>query len=85
MLMSPVMCMAKPNQPRKTVKPKHIKAAIEHTKNLCLNYEDTTECKMAWDDVHNLEVAYNKQQERERHIANELIWFSDLETREYDL
>lgn len=83
MLMSPVMCVAKPRS--STVKPRHIKAAIEHTKNLCMNYEDTVECKMAWDDVHNLEMAYNKQKDKECRDVSQLIWFSDLETREYDV
>lgn len=81
--MSPVMCVAKPN--KQVVKPRHIKSAVNHAKLLCLNYEDTVECKMAWEDVHQLEKAYDKQQERERQLAAELIWFSDRETREYDV
>lgn len=84
MIVNPVMCMAKP-QPHKPVKAKHIKAAISHAKLLCFNYEDTLECKMAWEEVQNLDSAYSKQKENERRVANELIWFSDLETREYDL
>jgi hypothetical protein len=40
---------------------------------------------VAWDQATELDRALKKQSERERLVANELIWFSDLETREYDL
>jgi hypothetical protein len=83
MLMSPVMCGATPQNKR--IKVKQVKAAVQQAKDLCQNYEDTVECKVAWDQATELDRALKKQSERERLVANELIWFSDLETREYDL
>lgn len=82
MLIVPVMCLP---QPPKRIKIKQVKAAIQHAKDICLNYEDTLECKVAWDQATDLDRALKKQTERDRQLANELIWFSDLETREYDL
>jgi hypothetical protein len=83
MLMSPVVCTATPQNKR--IKVNQVKAAVQHAKDLCKNYEDTVECKVAWDQATELDRALKKQSERERHAATELIWFSDLETREYDL
>jgi hypothetical protein len=83
MLMSPVMCVANPQNKR--IKVKQVKAAVQQAKDLCQNYEDTVECKVAWDQATELDRALKKQSERERKVATELIWFSDLETREYDV
>ena len=81
--MRPVVCVANPQNKR--IKVKQVKAAVQQAKDLCHNYEDTVECKVAWDQATELDRALKKQNERERHAATELIWFSDLETREYDL
>ena len=84
MLIPLTMCAApRPRGPK--IKAKHVKAAVQHARNLCLNYEDTTECRVAWGYASEIEKAFSKQKERERKAAAELIWFSDIETREYDL
>jgi hypothetical protein len=77
------MCVAQPQNKR--IKVKQVKAAVQQAKDLCQNYEDTVECKVAWDQASELDRALKKQSERERLVENELIWFTDLETREYDV
>ena len=41
--------------PRRTqVRPTDIKRAIQHANNICYNFEDTRECRIAWDRVEEL-------------------------------
>lgn len=46
---------------RTTVHPSHIKKAIQHAKNLCYNYENTPECRSAWECVEELSAEMNRQ------------------------
>lgn len=43
------------------VHPSHIKKAIQHAKNLCYNYENTPECRIAWECVEELSAEMNRQ------------------------
>lgn len=64
----PVTMTARP-RPKRThktpVKAKDIKRAIDQAKLLCVNFEDTIECRLAWETVEELSVAYNDQERRE--------------------
>ena len=59
----PVIMAARPKHPktRAQVKAKDIKHAIDQAKLLCLNFEDTIECRLAWETVEELSIAYNDQ------------------------
>lgn len=51
----------RPPRRRTLVHPSHIKKAIQHAKNLCFNYEDTQECRIAWEHVEELSVELSRQ------------------------
>ena len=71
----PVVCTAMP--PRKGFIRYKLKQAIQHAQSLCLNFEDTKECRVAWDEVNELTRAlHNQTPEPER---------SELSKREYDV
>ena len=71
----PVVCTAMP--PRKGFIRYKLKQAIHHAQSLCLNFEDTKECRVAWDEVNELTRAlHNQTPEPER---------SELSKREYDV
>jgi hypothetical protein len=36
------------------VRPADIKRAIQHANNICYNFEDAQECRIAWDRVEEL-------------------------------
>jgi hypothetical protein len=74
----PVMCTAQPSRKKGQIRYK-LKKAIDHAKSLCHNFEDTNECRVAWDEVNDLTRALHDQhppKEPER---------SELSKREYDV
>jgi hypothetical protein len=80
----PVVCTAQPFKPKpKTiVRPRHIKESIQQARLLCQNFEDTVECKLAWEKVEELSAALNDQKKL---LEEEAERFSELEERIYDL
>ena len=75
-----VTCTAHPSRKKGQIRFK-LKKAIEHAQNLCLNFEDTKECRVAWDEVNDLTRALHDQYptsspEPER---------SELSKRDYDV
>jgi len=74
------VCSAKPK--KSVVKPRHVKEAIQHARLLCHNFEDTIECKLAWEKVEELSVALNDQNKVWKEEAER---FSPAEERMYDL
>jgi hypothetical protein len=77
-LFRPVMCTAQPSRKKGHIRYK-LKQAIEHAQSLCFNFEDTKECRVAWDEVNDLTRALHDQhppKEPER---------SELSKREYDV
>jgi lipid II:glycine glycyltransferase (peptidoglycan interpeptide bridge formation enzyme) len=80
----PVVCTAQPFKPKpKTiVRPRHVKESIQHARLLCQNYEDTVECKLAWEKVEELSAALNDQKKL---LEEEAQRFSEYEERIYDL
>jgi hypothetical protein len=64
-LVRPVVLAARPKM-RTQVKAKDIKRAIDQAKLLCLHFEDTIECRLAWEEVEELSIAYNDQKLSEK-------------------
>ena len=75
-----VVCTAQPS-PRKKGQIRHkLKQAIDHAQNLCLNFEDTKECRVAWDEVNDLTRALHDQYPTPTETER-----SELSKREYDV
>ena len=72
-----VVCTAQPSRKKGQIRYK-LKKAIDHAKNLCQNFEDTTECRVAWDEVNDLTRALHDQYPKEPER-------SELSKREYDV
>ena len=53
----------KPRRTRVTVH--HVKEVIRHAQNLCFNYEDTIECKLAWETATELSEELARQHEED--------------------
>lgn len=74
-----IRCTAQPPRKKGQIRYK-LKKAIEHAQNLCFNFEDTKECRVAWDEVNDLTRALHNEKpvvkEPER---------SELAKREYDV
>ena len=80
----PVFATAKPSgkkTKRTPVKPKELRQAIDHAEKLCLNYENSIECRIAFERVEELSAELARQRDEIAMVE----YFSDLETREYDL
>ena len=45
---------SRPAPRRSQVRPADIKRAIQHANNICYNFEDPRECRIAWDHVEEL-------------------------------
>lgn len=88
-----VRATSKPQKPKKSkVKAKDIKGAIDQAKLLCFNFEDTVECRLAWEQVEELSSAYNdqwvgelKRRKSEAEAEIDAARRSALKNREYDL
>ena len=74
----PVCCSS--NNKRTPVPKKRIKLAIKQAQLICPNFEDTIECKLAWEVVDELTTAYNKQGIEEKPDT-----LSERAKREYDV
>lgn len=73
-------------KPKKSIQiAKKLKKAIEHASLICVNYEDTKECGIAWDQVEELSAALNDAIVSGALEEPELIWFDEASTREYDV
>ena len=72
-----VVCTAQPSRKKGQIRYK-LKQAIDHAKSLCLNFEDTKECRIAWDEVNDLTRALHDQYPKEPER-------SELSKREYDV
>ena len=55
----PVFCTSRPLPPR--IRASDVKRAIQHAKNIYCNFEDTPECRVAWDTVEELSAALSNQ------------------------
>jgi hypothetical protein len=73
----PVVATARPHMKKSQKISRKLKHAIEHAKLICVNYEDTKECGVAWDQVEELSAALNDQFMIEKN--------EELSKREYDV
>ena len=74
------MCAVPPPRKRTPVKKTELKQAIIQAKNLCIGYEDTVECRLAWEKVEELSAAM-ADQEAQRPVLPR----TERASREYDL
>ena len=74
------MCAVPPRK-KTLVKKAAIKQAITQATNLCIGYEDTIECRLAWEKVEELSAALADQ---EAETAKQLPR-TERASREYDL
>lgn len=51
-MIRPVVCTAQPH--RKSVIRHKLKESIRHAQMICLDYEDSPQCRVAWDTVDEL-------------------------------
>jgi hypothetical protein len=75
-----VSCTAQPSPRKKGHIRYKLKKAIDHAKSLCLNFEDTKECRIAWDEVNDLTRALHDQHPPPKEPER-----SELSKREYDV
>jgi len=61
---------AEVQKPRRRTKvtPNTVKMAIQHAKNLCYNFETTTECRAAWELVEEISDELDRQKEEDKYI-----------------
>ncbi len=57
---------------------KKLRESIKHAKLICPGYEDTKECRIAWDRVEDIQKAINKKKDVQCEI-------DELSCREYDI
>jgi hypothetical protein len=84
----PVFATAKPSRKktkRTPVKPHELREAINHAKNLCFNYENSIECRLAFERVEELSAELARQRDEIAMFVSEAEYFSEIETREYDV
>jgi hypothetical protein len=66
---------------------RRLKTAIHQAQNLCRNFEDTIECRLAWDVVDDLCKADRKIQQKKFHTEEtreEENW-ETISDKEYDV
>ena len=87
-MLSLVMCASVPPPKKVQLRKRRLEEAIRHAKMICRHYEDTAECKVAWDVVEELSAAEHviKMREKERVRARKMYEDDDeLANREYDI
>jgi hypothetical protein len=91
-MLSLVMCASAgkvPQPPKKVqLRKRRLEEAIRHAHMICRNFEDTTECKVAWGLVEELSAAEHVIRTREKERARLKNLYDDdddLAIREYDL
>ncbi len=62
---------------------------IRHAKLICPGHEDTRECRVAWDQVEDIQRAIHKKKEKDKALALEKpdpqCEFDERACREYDV
>jgi hypothetical protein len=63
-----------------------LRESIKHANLICHGYEDTKECKVAWDRVEDIQKAINKKKEHHPPSKSSLqCEIDELACREYDI
>jgi hypothetical protein len=73
------------SNPPKRISKKVVKQAVEHAKHLCFNFEDTIECRIAWETAEEILHAYYDQEAATKCKKKEDVRDDPLENREYDV
>jgi len=84
-MMLRVVALSRPHVPRPSRRVqvrKHLKMAIDHAMFLCPNFEDSIECRIAWDMVNDLTRALHKQRPEEPPVDRD---DDELAQRIYDV
>lgn len=58
---------------------------IKHAKLICHGYEDTRECRVAWDQVEAVQKAIHVKKERDKSSKDSICEFDERACREYDV
>jgi len=69
-------CAPKPPR-RPRVTSRELRSAIQHAKNLCYNYEDTPECRAAWERVEDLTLKLEIKNHSDKLSEQTLLDFLD--------
>lgn len=68
---------------------KQLDESVKQAMNICLNFEDTIECRVAWDQVEDLHKGAHRARQRENARALEEqaedLWWEYMSEREYDI
>jgi len=88
-----IVMLARPNkrcssasQPKPTrVTKRQIKQAVDQAMLLCYHFEDTIECRHAWELAEELSHAYYDQETAIKQKNKEELRDDPLENREYDV
>jgi len=86
-----VLAMSVPPRPRpapRKISTKDVKQSIHHAQNICYNFEDTNECRVAWGQVDEISTALARQQEREllkKKNLDEMCLEDPAACKEYDV
>ena len=71
----PIVATAHPSVNKSRKISRKLKRAIDHAKLICVNYEDTKECGVAWDQVEELSAALNDARIVESRTED--VWFDE--------
>jgi hypothetical protein len=77
-----------PKGPKSIARKKALEKAIQHAEMICANFEDTTECRVAWGVVEEMSAAEADIKRRQKEILDlvkEDEWWEELSEREYDM
>jgi hypothetical protein len=77
------MALSRPQPSRRVQIRRKLKNAIDHAQILCPNFEDTIECRIAWDTVNDLTRALHKQYPAESPADRDVD--EELAQRVYDV
>ena len=65
---------------------KKLRESIRHAKLICPGYEDTKECRVAWDRVEDIQKAINKKKDADHPPSKSVqCEVDELACREYDV
>jgi len=68
--------------PPRKIKASDVQHAIRHAQNICFNFENTPECRSAWEVVEELTIGLDRQITADYRKEPER---TELAKREYDL
>jgi len=79
---------SQPKGPKSFARKKALEKAIQHAEMICVNFEDTQECRVAWGVVEEMSAAEADIKRRQKEILDlikEDEWWEYISEREYDV